>query len=125
MKYSVRCPLQFWKICVLIRRDGTPSATGFVLGQEDIQNLPGFEESFRRSGYPDQGRRSGRAYGSGFRGYQGIRSLRRWWGAGHTGAAWHRGGGSARENHWEWQRYRRVTISPAVVRVRAIKGRLR
>jgi endonuclease G len=46
MNYSVRCPLQFWKICVLIRRDGTPSATGFVLGQEDIQNLPGFEETF-------------------------------------------------------------------------------
>lgn len=46
MNYSVRCPLQFWKICVLIRRDGTPSATGFVLGQEDIQNLPGFEEAF-------------------------------------------------------------------------------
>jgi endonuclease G len=46
MNYFVRCPLQFWKICVLIRRDGTPSATGFVLGQEDIQNLPGFEEAF-------------------------------------------------------------------------------
>ena len=46
MNYSVRCPLQFWKICVLIRRDGTPSATGFVLGQEEIQNLPGFEEAF-------------------------------------------------------------------------------
>ena len=46
MNYSVRCPLQFWKICVLIRRDGTPSATWFVLGQEDIQNLPGFEEAF-------------------------------------------------------------------------------
>jgi endonuclease G len=46
MNYSVRCPLEFWKICVLIRRDDTPSATGFVLGQEDIQNLPGFEEAF-------------------------------------------------------------------------------
>jgi endonuclease G, mitochondrial len=47
MNYSVRCPLQFWKVCVLIRRsDGTPSATGFVLGQEDIQNLRGFEEAF-------------------------------------------------------------------------------
>jgi endonuclease G, mitochondrial len=46
MNYSVRCPLQFWKICVLIRRDDTPSATGFVLGQEEIQNLPGFEEAF-------------------------------------------------------------------------------
>jgi endonuclease G len=46
MNYSVRCPLQFWKICVLIRRDDTPSATAFVLGQEDIRNLPGFEEAF-------------------------------------------------------------------------------
>ncbi len=46
MNYSVRCPLQFWKICVLIRQDDTPAATGFVLGQEDIQGLPGFEEAF-------------------------------------------------------------------------------
>jgi endonuclease G len=46
MNYSVRCPLQFWKVCVLIRQDGTSAATGFVLGQEEIQNLPGFEESF-------------------------------------------------------------------------------
>jgi endonuclease G, mitochondrial len=46
MTYSVRCPLQFWKVCVLIREDGTPAATGFVLGQEDIRDLPGFEEAF-------------------------------------------------------------------------------
>jgi endonuclease G len=46
MNYSVRCPLQFWKICVLIRQDDSPAATGFVLGQEDIQSLPGFEEAF-------------------------------------------------------------------------------
>jgi len=46
MKYSVRCPLQFWKVCVLIRRDDTPAATGFILGQEDIQDLPGFEAVF-------------------------------------------------------------------------------
>ena len=46
MNYSVRCPLQFWKVCVLIRLDDTPAATGFVLGQEDIQSLPGFEEAF-------------------------------------------------------------------------------
>ena len=46
MNYSVRCPLQFWKVCVLIRQNGTPSATGFVLGQEDIRDLPGFEEAF-------------------------------------------------------------------------------
>jgi endonuclease G, mitochondrial len=46
MDYAVRCPIQFWKVCVLVREDGTPSATGFVLGQEDITNLPGFEEAF-------------------------------------------------------------------------------
>src|SRR5580704_796194 len=46
MDYSVRCPLQFWKVCVLIREDGTPSATAFILGQDDIKDLPGFEEAF-------------------------------------------------------------------------------
>lgn len=46
MTFSVRCPLQFWKVCVLIRQNGTPSATAFILGQEDIQDLPGFEEAF-------------------------------------------------------------------------------
>jgi endonuclease G len=46
MNYSVRCPLQFWKVCVLIRQDESPAATGFVLGQEDIQSLPGFEAVF-------------------------------------------------------------------------------
>jgi len=46
MSYSVRCPLQFWKVCVLIRQDDTPSATAFILGQEDIRDLPGFEEAF-------------------------------------------------------------------------------
>jgi endonuclease G, mitochondrial len=46
MKYSVRCPLQYWKVCVLIRKDNTPAATGFILGQEDIRDLPGFEAVF-------------------------------------------------------------------------------
>jgi phospholipase C len=46
MNYSVRCPLEFRKVCVLIREDGSPSATAFVLGQDDIQSLPGFEEAF-------------------------------------------------------------------------------
>jgi endonuclease G len=46
MDYTVRCPIQFWKVCVLIRENSTPAATGFVLGQEDIANLPGFEEAF-------------------------------------------------------------------------------
>ncbi len=46
MSYTVRCPLEFWKVCVLIREDGSPSATAFVLGQEDIKDLSGFEESF-------------------------------------------------------------------------------
>jgi endonuclease G, mitochondrial len=47
MSYTVRCPLQFWKVCVLIReKDGSPSATAFILGQEEIKDLPGFEEAF-------------------------------------------------------------------------------
>jgi endonuclease G len=46
MNYAVRCPLQFWKVCVLIREDGTPSATAFILGQDEIKDLPGFEEAF-------------------------------------------------------------------------------
>lgn len=46
MNYSVRCPLEFWKVCVLIREDGSPSATAFVLGQDEIKDLPGFEEAF-------------------------------------------------------------------------------
>jgi endonuclease G len=44
MDYSVPCPLQFWKICVLIRQDDTMSSTGFILGQQDIAQLPGFEK---------------------------------------------------------------------------------
>jgi endonuclease G len=46
MNYSVRCPLQFWKVCVLIRQNDIPSATAFILGQEEIKDLPGFEEAF-------------------------------------------------------------------------------
>jgi endonuclease G, mitochondrial len=46
MNYSVRCPLQYWKVCVLIKEDdGKPSATAFVLGQDEIKDLPGFEET--------------------------------------------------------------------------------
>src|SRR5262249_21917136 len=43
MNYGVKCPLQFWKVCVLIKQDDTPSATAFILGQSDIAQLPGFE----------------------------------------------------------------------------------
>ena len=46
MDYSVRCPLQFWKVCVLIREDGSVSATAFILQQDEIKDLPGFEETF-------------------------------------------------------------------------------
>jgi endonuclease G len=46
MDYSVRCPLQYWKVCVLVREDGSPSATAFLLKQEEIKDLPGFEETF-------------------------------------------------------------------------------
>jgi endonuclease G len=44
MDYSARIPLGFWKVCCLRRKDGTLAATGFKLGQEDITDLPGFEE---------------------------------------------------------------------------------
>jgi endonuclease G len=42
MDYSIRCPLQFWKVCVLVREDGSAAATGFLLGQNEITDLPGF-----------------------------------------------------------------------------------
>lgn len=44
MSYFVPCPLQFWKVCVLVREsDGKLSSTGFILGQQDIAQLSGFE----------------------------------------------------------------------------------
>jgi len=46
MKYTLQCPLQFWKVCVIIRSDDSVSATAFLLGQPDIETLPGFEDKF-------------------------------------------------------------------------------
>lgn len=46
MNYRARIPLAFWKICCLRRQDGSLSATGFKLSQQDISELPGFEERF-------------------------------------------------------------------------------
>ena len=43
MDAPVRIPLEFWKVCALIRDDGTLSATAFILSQDDITALPGFE----------------------------------------------------------------------------------
>jgi endonuclease G len=43
MSAPVRIPLEFWKVCALIREDGTLSATAFILSQEDITSLAGFE----------------------------------------------------------------------------------
>ena len=43
MEAAVRIPLEFWKVCALIRDDGTLSATAFILSQADITSLPGFE----------------------------------------------------------------------------------
>lgn len=44
MTNSIPCPLQFWKVCVLIREtDGEISSTAFILGQQDIAQLAGFE----------------------------------------------------------------------------------
>jgi len=46
MDYYVPVPMRFWKVCGIVREDGTLSATAFVLGQQDIAHLPGFEEAF-------------------------------------------------------------------------------
>ena len=44
MDAPVRIPLEFWKVCALVRDDGTLSATAFILSQSDITSLPGFED---------------------------------------------------------------------------------
>lgn len=46
MDYVARIPIAFWKVCCLRREDGSLSATAFTLGQEDVTDLPGFEEVF-------------------------------------------------------------------------------
>lgn len=46
MDYSVRVPIDFWKVCAIIRPDDTLAAAGFILSQDDITALPGFEEVF-------------------------------------------------------------------------------
>jgi DNA/RNA endonuclease G (NUC1) len=46
MNYTTQVPLAFWKVCCLKRQDGSLAATAFTLGQEDITQLPGFEEKF-------------------------------------------------------------------------------
>lgn len=43
MDAPVRIPLEFWKVCALVRDDGSLSATAFILSQDDITALPGFE----------------------------------------------------------------------------------
>ena len=79
MNYSVRCPLQFWKVCVLIRQDDTPAATGFVLGQEDIQSLPGFEEAFDVAADANQNCRPRETHWARFRSLAGFRPFRPGW----------------------------------------------
>jgi endonuclease G len=44
MNYTAQIPLAFWKVCVLRRKNGSIAATAFTLGQEDVTDLPGFEE---------------------------------------------------------------------------------
>lgn len=46
MDYRLAIPVQFWKVCVLKRENGTIAATAFIMGQKDITKLPGFEEKF-------------------------------------------------------------------------------
>jgi endonuclease G, mitochondrial len=46
MSFSTRLPLSFWKVCALVREDGSLAATGFVLGQPEALDLPDVEEKF-------------------------------------------------------------------------------
>jgi endonuclease G, mitochondrial len=68
MKFSLRVPLSFWKVCVLVREDDTVSATAFLLGQEEITELPGFEEKFNAAvaqiTIKDLEQRTGLSFGS-------------------------------------------------------------
>ena len=77
MKYSVRCPLQYWKVCVLIRRDDTPAATGFVLGQEDIQKSARLRRSLRRRRGANQNCGPRETHRARFRSLAGVRPFRR------------------------------------------------
>ena len=40
--YSVPIPIDFWKLCAIVRPDDTLSVTAFVLSQKDATTLPGF-----------------------------------------------------------------------------------
>lgn len=46
MDYTTRIPVAFWKVCCIRRDTGSLAATGFKLGQDDVTDLPGFEEKF-------------------------------------------------------------------------------
>jgi endonuclease G, mitochondrial len=46
MGSAVRLPVGFWKVCAIVRQDGSLSATAFVMDQNDVVELPGFEERF-------------------------------------------------------------------------------
>ncbi|HLP00294.1 MAG TPA: DNA/RNA non-specific endonuclease [Fimbriimonas sp.] len=41
MTEKVRLPVSFWKVCVIVRQDGSLSVTGFIMGQSDLADLPG------------------------------------------------------------------------------------
>jgi endonuclease G, mitochondrial len=44
--FAALCSTGNWKVCVLVREDGSPSATAFLVKQEEIKDLSGFEEMF-------------------------------------------------------------------------------
>jgi hypothetical protein len=46
MEYSVRCALSTGRFAFWFAKDGSPSATAFLLKQEEINDLPGFQETF-------------------------------------------------------------------------------
>lgn len=51
MEKPVRIPINFWKLCALIREDGSLAVTAFVMDQEDVKELPDMLEKFEAEFY--------------------------------------------------------------------------
>ena len=45
MNYTIPIPTRLWKLCAIVRPDGSLSGTAFVLAQEDVHQVPGFQEA--------------------------------------------------------------------------------
>ena len=116
MNYSVRCPLQFWKVCVLIRQDDTPAATGFILGQEDIQRSARLRSRLRRRRDANQDCRPRETHGARFRPLAGVRPFRPGRRAGDARNADRGGNESNDKGHSERGGHRDLGARPSLLR---------